>query len=151
MTFDIQGFSGTKFEPRTEEVEVPALKEWFDKGEKPLWKVRGQTSNEMVKAFESVGKNKTLDSLIKAIGSTKKQIDEIKEAIGVSDQVPEDIIKRLEQIVTCSIDPVIDMPTAVKLAEAFPIEFYTITMKIVELTGLGMNYPKSKPSGKTKQ
>jgi hypothetical protein len=41
-----------------------------------------------------------------------------------------------------SVNPTIDKPLAVKLAEQYPIEFYTLTNKITELTGLGANLKK---------
>lgn len=146
MSFDVQKFMRTQFEPRIEIVDVPTLKEWFN--DEPKWKVRGQTASEIAKSFESAGRNKNLDSIIKAISNSQEQVNELKHAIGLSDNVPDDIVKRLEQLVFCSVDPVVDMPAAVKLAETFPVEFYTLTNKIVELTGLGMNVPKLKASGK---
>jgi len=153
MTFDKNAFMRQTFKPRTELVDVPALKAWFssendDEKTVPKWEVRGQTASEIAKSFDSASKVKNLDAIVKAISSSSIQVDELRKAIGISDDVPEDIIKRLEQLVACSVDPVVDMPLAVKLAETFPIEFYQLTNKIVELTGMGMDFQKPKPSGK---
>jgi len=151
MSFDNSAFMRQTFEPRTAKISLPALAQWFtdepDNPDKTIWTVRGQTASEMARAFESSGKVKNLDAIVKAIATNSKQVDELKSAIGINDDVPDDIIKRLEQLVACSVDPEIDMPLAVKLAETFPVEFYTLTNKIVELTGQGMDIPKSEASG----
>lgn len=147
MAFDKAAFMRQTFEPRIATIDLPALKLWFD-GKNTEWKVRGQTASEMARSFDSANKAKNLESIINAISHSENQVKELKKAIGISDDVPDDIIKRLEQLVSCSVEPVCDMPLAVKLAETFPIEFYQITNKIVELTGQGMNVPKQKSSGK---
>jgi hypothetical protein len=40
------------------------------------------------------------------------------------------------------VEPKIDMPVAVKLASAFPIEFLQLTNAITELTGQGFDLVK---------
>jgi hypothetical protein len=99
--------------------------------------------------MEASTKHKNMGAIIKAIASNKDQINELKKAIGVENDTPGEIIKRLEQLVQCSIDPVITLDVAVKLAEARPIEFYQLTNEILRLTGLGMDVKKPKASGTT--
>lgn len=139
-----------EFEARCEGVEVSALKDWFDspevvEGEEPLkyvWQVRGLTANELAKTFEASSKAKNFDSIIQAIGSSKAKIEELKEVLGVGDDVPADIMKRMEQLVQGSVEPKVDHSIVQKLAEKFPIEFYMLTNKITLLTGLGMDVKK---------
>ncbi len=146
MGFDSSSFMKHKFSARTEVVLVPTLSQFFDVGEAPEWVVRGQTGNELGAAIEATTTRKSLTSIVKAIGSDSAQIDELKRAIGLSDDVPNDIVKRLNQLTSCSVSPKIDHHCAVKLAETFPIEFYILTNKITELTGLGMEAAVKKPS-----
>jgi len=149
MAFNTQKFMTAQFEPRVEEIHVPGLADWFDDpaNDAYLWKVRGQTANEIAKAMDAGAKHKNLDAIIKAIAANKSQIDELKKAIGVESDTHAEIIKRLEQLVQCSVDPVITLDVAVKLGETRPIEFYQLTNEILRLTGLGMDIKKPKASG----
>jgi len=142
MAFNTDGFMRQQFEPRTAAIDVPSLSAWFDEGEKPAWTVRGMTANELAKALDSSSKSKNLDAVIRAIGNSKQTIEELRAVLGMSEDTPADIIKRLEQLAMCSVAPKIELNVAVKLAETFPIEFYQITNKISELTGLGMDLKK---------
>jgi len=147
MPFDTRQFNRTVFEPRTGEVLVPSLQPWFSEDD-PLWVVRGMTASELARANEAVKTQGNVDAILQALASNKDKIEELRDAIGVaSEKVPGEIIRRLNQLTTCSVEPTIDHPTAVKLAETFPIEFYQLTNKITELTGLGMDVKKPLPSG----
>ena len=151
MGFNQSAFMKQQFEPRTAKVEVPALAKWFGKDDALVWEVRGQTASELAQANEASSSQKSLTNIIQAIGSNAAQIDELKKTLGIAkDEVPADIIKRLSQLTTCSIDPEIDHTTGVKLAETFPVEFYIITNKITELTGLGMDVAVKKQKGSGK-
>lgn len=151
MSFNQQAFMKAQYQPRTADVDVPGLAAYFEGEENPVWTVKGQTASEVAKAIEAATKNKNISSVLEAIGSSKIKVDELKEAIGISDDTPRDIVKRLEQLAQCSVSPEIDLSCAVKLAESHPIEFYILTNKIVELTGLGMDLKKPKTSGETKK
>lgn len=140
-SFDATAFMKEKFVPRTAQIKVDVLQKYFGAND-PFWVVRGQTANEVALGYEITKKRQNLEAVVKAIGNNADAVEKIKSAIGVSDETPDDIMKRLEQLKTCSIDPVIDLPVAVRLAETFPVEFYLITNKIIELTGLGMDIKK---------
>lgn len=172
MAFNKNAFMKAQFQPRTTDVDVLALAGYFDDltdeqnawvamtpmerlkfvnngGEKQIipWLVRGQTSSEICRAMEASLNQDKLETVVEAIAANANQKDSIKTALGISDSTPKDIVKRLEQLVVCSVSPEIDLPFAVKLAETFPIEFYQITNKITELTGLGMDLKKPSTSG----
>jgi len=151
MAFNQQAFMKAQYQPRTADVDVPSLAAYFDDEEKPVWTVKGQTASEVAKAIEAAVKNKNINNVLEAIGSSKAKIDELKDVIGISDDTPQDIVKRLEQLTQCSVSPAIDLSCAVKLAESHPIEFYILTNEIVKLTGLGMDLKKPKASGETKK
>jgi len=149
--FNQKAFLKAEYQQRIADVPVPGLAHFFEEGEEPVWKVRGQTANEVSRAMEASTRTQNISKVIEAIGNSRAQVDDLKEAIGISEDTPQDIIKRLEQLVTCTIsDEAIELPAAVKLAENHPVEFYLITNKIVELTGLGMDIKKPNASGKVK-
>jgi len=148
MAFDSKAFMKAQFEPRTAQLEVPGLASWFGPEEMPVWIVRGQTGNEVAISMDAGNKHKNIDLIINAIGSSQNQVDELKKALGMAGKATHhEIVKRLEQLVQCSVAPVITMDIAVKLAETRPIEFYQLTNEILRLTGLGMDLKKPSASG----
>ncbi len=140
--FDDKAFMRAKFQPRTAEVSVPGLAAFFPEETTPVWTVRNMTGDELAKSMEATARQKDMDTLIKALANQSAQIDEIRASLGIGDDVAVELAKRLEQLVMASVDPVIDKPLAVKLAENYPIEFYQLTNKIIELTGLGADLKK---------
>lgn len=149
MPFDSKAFMRTLFVPREEAIKLPALKDWFGDDDECLWTVRGMTGSELARTLDAANKIKNMDAVIKAIGNSQETIRELKIALGMGDDTPADIAKRLEQLTVCSVEPKLEITVAVKLAEAFPVEFYMLTNKIVELTGLGMDVKKPPASGLT--
>ncbi|MDY0071826.1 MAG: hypothetical protein RBR77_04170 [Thauera sp.] len=150
--FDSKGFLKAQFVPRTEEVPVPALSDWFEDCE-PVWQIRGLTGHEFARVQEAARKaTATVDiaaALATAAGS-KEKIDGIMQAAGLPADIkktPEELVRRLEMLVTGSVEPAISMDVAVKFATAFPIEFHDLTNRILVLTGQGHVVGKHKPSG----
>ncbi len=144
--FNNTAFMKRQYQHRTANIDVPDLTAFFGE-DAPIWTVRGQTANEIAQGHESSAKNKNIANLLAAVANDKTKIEELKSAVGISDETPTDIVIRLEQLVSCSVSPEIDKPLALKLAETFPIVFYTLTNKIVELSHQGMDVKKLKNSG----
>lgn len=142
MPFNADKFQRAAFEPRTEVVPFPALAEFFGPDEAAEFTVRGLTANELHKAMEAGARNKSVDAVVKAIASSKDQIDSIRKALGMTSDTPGEIAKRLEMLVMGSVAPAVSLPVAVKLAEAFPIEFLQLTNEISDLTGRGADLVK---------
>lgn len=141
MTFDIAAFEKAKFVHRTAVVPVAGLKAFFGKG-KPEWTVRGATSEETFRAAEAEAKQKNMAAMVKALVASETTADEktaaIKDALGISKKsTPGELAKRLELLQLCSVKPEIDLGVAVKIAETHPVIFYSLTNKILELTGQG--------------
>lgn len=151
MPFDAKKFQKTKFVHRTEEIPVPDLKAFFPEGEKAVWTVRGLTGQELGRANEAADRNKNIAAILAGLtsGSEKEITAAVKDLIGVGGNTPDDISKRLEHICIASVDPVCTHDLAVRLCEAFPVEFFQITNAIVRLTGLGQLPGKQPPSGAT--
>ena len=144
--FKADRFTSAKFEPRTEEIKVPALAEFFDEGEPPVFKVRGLDATELCRAIDAGAKQGKVDAIVKAISSQKDQVDEIRKALGMSADTPGEIAKRMELLVLGSVEPKLNHAAVAKFAEVAPIEFYDITNRITILTGQGGQRPKSPPS-----
>jgi hypothetical protein len=150
--FDQQSFMKAKLEARTDAVSVPGLVHFFEEGTDPVWIVRGLTGVELARASDAGGRSKRLEALISALSSKmldKTKVATVRSAFGLSDDdVPEEMAKRMEMLVTGSVDPKIDLSVAVRLAESYPIEFYELTNKITILTGQGaIDVGKQQPFG----
>lgn len=156
MEFDIQKFTAQAFQPREHEIAVPALAAWFKGAAKkdeagndlpPAWKVRGLTGAELARCNEAQQRNRNRAAIAEGLaGSDDKIAGAIKEILGTGSAVPDDIAKRIEMLVLGSVEPACTHQVAVKLADAFPVEFYEITTAIVRLTGQGGEPGKPKRS-----
>jgi hypothetical protein len=147
MSFDKKRFMKTSFEPRTEAVPVPDLKDFFGEGAEALWKVRGLTGHELGKVNEAEERNRNLVAIMEALVSVKaaEKADAVKKLIGLDDSTPSDIARRLEMLVIGSEDPACDQEMSVRICTHFPIEFIQLTNTITKLTGMGAQV-KKKPS-----
>jgi hypothetical protein len=123
-------------------VAVEALAPFFDEGEPAEWEVRGLTAAELNNALEASSRRGNIESIIRAIVNKQDQANAIRQALGLSGETPGEVAKRLEMLVSGSVAPKIELSAAVKLAEAFPIEFLLLTNKISELTGQGADIVK---------
>jgi len=152
MEFDVKKFMATKFKPRTEDIKVPDLAAWFPEEAPPVIKVRGLTGEEVARTNEAAAKNRNIAAIMDALASVNapEMAEAIKEAIGVSGQVPDDLAKRIEQLIFGCIKPKFDLPAAVKFFQVFPVEGYIVSTAIMRLTGQGQQPGESKPSGKAK-
>ena len=148
MPFKKQDFISALYEQRIGEVPVPDLQPFFEDGDKPVWKVRGLTGQELGRANDAADRNKKISSVLEGVlsNSPKKIGKAVKQVI--DPDTPQDIAKRLEHMIAGSVDPECDLTLALKICERFPIEFYSITNKILELTGQGQLPGKPQPSGK---
>lgn len=142
MPFDPEKFGRAELKPRTARVDVPALAPFFDEGEVPVWQVRGLTAAELHKAMEAAKRQSNIEAVVRAIASGGDQAVAVRKALGLSADTPGEIAKRMEMLVSGSVSPAVDLPTVVKLAEHFPIEFLQLTNEITELTGKGSDLGK---------
>jgi len=151
MSFDSKKFLKTKFVPRTEDMPVPDLQAFFPEGAKAVWKVRGLTGQELGRAADAADRNKNIIAILEGLTSeaAKDKAEAVKELLGIGGSTPADIAKRLEHLTLGSVDPACTLDLAVRLCEVFPVEFYQLTNKIVELTGRGQMPGKQPPSGET--
>lgn len=142
MAFNAEKFERSKFEARRAKVPVPALSDFFDERETPEWEVRGLSAVELHKAMEAGKRQGSIEAIVKAIAANQDQAGAVRKALGLTKDTPGEIAKRLEMLVMGSVAPAVSLPVAVKLAEAFPIEFLQLTNEISDLTGRGADLVK---------
>lgn len=140
--FDAERFERAQFTPRRATVPVDALAAFFDEGAPAVWHVRGLSSSELHRALDAGKRQGSIEQIVRAIAGSGDQAEAVRAALGLTKDTPGEIAKRLEMLVMGSVVPKIELPTAVKMAEAFPIEFLSVTNKITELTGQGFDLVK---------
>ena len=154
MSFDLKKFSKAKFEPRTEQVEVPALKDFFAEDAKPEFTVRGLTGEEMARCREAQNKHKNMAALVEALAGSNQgeTVKGLRESLGLSeDSMPPDLAQRIEMLYLGCIEPQLDVQAASKIFRVAPVDAYSLTNKIQILSGQGMQPGEQTASGKTKQ
>jgi len=145
--FNLKKFKAAKLEPRIEAVPVPDLKDFFADGSAPVWTVRGLTGHELGQVYEDVEKNRNLAAVLDGLISTDmtEKVAALKADLGLDENTPNDVVRRMAMLRIGSVDPEVDRDTAVKLCTHFPIEFMTLTNKITVLTGRGAEVKKKPP------
>ncbi len=139
MGFDAEKFLNAKMQPRTADVPVPGLSDWFGGDEAPAWRVRGITGQELGQAKQAVESRKDIAALVAGIigGQSAAKADAARKIMNIDDTVPANVALRIHLVKLGSVDPVVDEDMAVKLCTCFPVEFEMIGKKILELTGQG--------------
>jgi len=148
MGFDTQRFSAAPLAPRTAEIAVPDLRPWFGPDENPVWTVRGLTGDDIARANEAADRTAKIRAAIEAMmqaGAARKEA--FAAILGAGDDVPDDLVKRYEHLITGSVNPHCDRELAIKLFATFPVVAFQLSNKILELTGLGADAGKAPGSG----
>lgn len=145
MTFDLAKFNASHLAPREARVPVPDLASFFGDAE-PVWIVRGLTGEQIARSNESSRRHALIVANIQALANTAASKNETVEAlqslVGYGSDVPDDLAKRFDHLVFGSVNPAIDRSTAVRLFASYPIVAYTLTNKILDLTGDGPDLGK---------
>lgn len=139
MPFDINKFSQAEIQHFEKDVDVPNLDYFFAEDEQPVWRVRSISGYESAKVNEAAERNAGIADLVVALssGNGKEKSEAIQKSLGISDDVPTEVAKRIEILMLGSINPECDRDTAIKLATYFPLEFNKLTSEILLLTGQG--------------
>lgn len=149
MPFDAEAFARAPLQRRRQTVPVPGLAAWFGEGEPAEFEVQGLTASELQRCFDAGKRHDNLGDVLKAIADGGDKVQLLRKAIGLSDDVPGEIAKRMEMLVVGSVSPRIELQTAVRLAEAFPVEFMELTNTITGLTGRGFDLGKPAAASQT--
>lgn len=144
---DLHKFRQAALQRPTAEVELPELKTFlFGEEEKPVLLVRGLTFNEQFLAREHLQKNSVLAAIKsafdKAAGGDTKDLETIVErAFGsvLDKRTAGETAYRIEIVLRGTVGPqdkpIFQRQDVVKLADHFPIQFHTLSTKILELSG----------------
>ena len=92
--------------------------------------------------MEAGKRQSSVEQIVKAIAASGDQAEAVRRALGLTKDTPGEIAKRLEMLVMGAVSPAMTLPQAVKLAEAFPVEFLALTNEITALTGKGADLVK---------
>lgn len=149
MPFDMAAFERAEFRPRTERVPVPELADFFAPGEPTEWEVRNLTAAEIQRANDAKQRQAAVRTIVDAIATAGDQAASIRKYLGISNDTPGEVAKRLEMLVSGSVSPRIELQQAVKLAEHYPIAFLSLTNHILELTGKGADLVKPAAASQT--
>ena len=141
MGFDKDKFQNANFYYREQEMPVPTLKMFFDKDEDPVWTVRGLTASELGDVNDASKQNRALSELVEAFVSENytEKIGAVKESLGLTDSVPEEVVRGIAMLRQGSVSPTCPQEMAVTLAETFPVVFYELWRKVLELTSMGQS------------
>ena len=150
MGFDLKKFDKAKFEPRTEQVPVPALASFFSEGEKPEFTIRGLEGEEMARVNEAQSKHSNIQAVIDALvgKASQEKVEALQKTLGLSNDMPSDLIRRVEILRIGCVEPKLDAQLAAKIFRVAPVEAYDLSSKIQILSGQGMRLGEPKASGK---
>ena len=153
MGFNADKFQNAEFQHRTADVQVNGMESFFDEKEDPVWKVRSLTAAELGKVNEAAKQNRALSELVEGFMSENytTRIESIKESLGLTDSVPDEVVRGIALLKFGSVEPACTQEMAVRLAETFPVPFYTLWRKIMELTQMGQSLGESQASGQTQE
>jgi hypothetical protein len=153
MPFDPSAFEQATLAPRTEDVPVPELEAFYADDESPIWRVRALTANEVQRAATAKDRLNRESAMLDAItqGSRAEMAEELARVLGRrAEDVEPETARRMEILMAGSVEPACSLEIAGKLADNFPIQFITLTNRILALTGQGSEVAKkSNGSGPT--
>lgn len=149
MAFDAKKFGNTEFTARTTEVVIKELQPFFEAKEKPAFTVRGLSAEEFAACRESMERAKAVDAVIEGItsSSNKEKVEAIRKSLGITSDVPADLVRRFDIATFGCVSPKLDRETVIKLARCYPTQFYALTNTILQLTGEGSQPGKLPGSG----
>lgn len=140
MPFDNNKYMTTNFKPREDWFDFPSLKDFFEEGEKPGFKVRGLDAEEVATVRMKVDNSQDIQAFVEKLlnRSGAEKAEGILEALGMGEgDTPPDLIRRYEIALLGTVEPELSKQTIVRIARDFPIEFYAWTDRILALTGAG--------------
>jgi hypothetical protein len=157
--FDLKKFRNTDFERRVKEVPVPELAFFFEKSKKskskkkeiPVWRCQNMTGEELYRMRDAVDRNRDVEKTLEALAAGQGA-EVAKEALGVTDNVPDDLARRLSVLVFGTVNDdgeTFSRSDAIALAKEFSVTFDRLTTEIMILSGIGSKPGESNGSGTT--
>jgi len=153
MGFDAGKFEQAAFDYRTQEVDATEVKEFFDEGEKAVFKVRGLDSRELFQAESAAMRAGNLTELVKQITGQdgKKAVNAALQILGIKEDMPREYVRALHTVRMGLVDPELAQPQVVKLADTSPALFTRLKTTIDVLSGQGKSPGELSASGTTRK
>lgn len=133
---------------------VPALQWMFPDGEPAVWVVRSLSASEFWQANNAGERDKKLRELVAAMASGEGQADALGQAMGIKQDVPDEVRKRIAMVAAATVKP--ELPEdqrhtiAVIISEHHTEELFAISNKVMSLTMAGSEVGKPRRSTRTK-
>jgi hypothetical protein len=139
--FDLNKFEQATITQRTRELDVPLLQDFYEKKQKPIWVIHALTSEDVAMVNDAEERNAAVGTLVTAmLGNNKNsKADAIKSAMGIGEESPADIVRRIEIILRGSTNLNVEehRDIVIKIAMYYPTVFMTISNEILSLSGEG--------------
>ena len=149
--FDAAKFERQEFHARIEEVELDVMAPFFEEGERPIFKIRSLTSDEVARTNDAIKTAQLAEGMLEALLTNNKGdiAKQLKSQLGYGDDVNVDVQRRIETIIHGTVEPKLPRELIVKMAANLPKAFFKLSNRITEITGLGNELGKQPPSGET--
>ena len=148
--FDLAAFGQVQFDSRVQDVPVPELAEWFRvdgeevKPEQCTIQVRNLTAGELSALPSDADSRSEIVELVSVLlldsskGGKESAANELREVLGLSPGgLPLGTRRMVEMIITGSVEPKLNIQTALKLQSSFQAVFFRLANAIGELTKQG--------------
>lgn len=152
MSFELNAFRQASFQPREGSVPLPELEAFFAKDEKPVFKIRMLSSNELHRADNAIPLGNAAQELLRKMASSESpdKAAAAAQLLGMvaGDDIESTLKKQLEIVRIGVVEPALELGDVVKIAEHYPTAFKSLWMGICNLTGMGAAATvKQPPSG----
>ncbi len=151
MSFDINRFQQAQLALREKIVPVPELAGFFPESVEPVFRVRALSGEEIFRAADASARDQKIVAAVQAIGAAA-QADKFAEAfrdlLGSND-VPEDMRRRIEHLLAGVVDPKLDRQDVLRLIAFYPTVAGKLHAAILELIAEGPDLGKASDSTQT--
>jgi len=151
MSFDLQRFLNAAISLREKTVPVPDLAGFFPEGVDPVFVVRALSGEEIFRAADAGARDQKLVAAVQAIAGAA-QADQFatafKDLIG-SEDVPEDMRRRIEHLLAGVVEPKLDREAVLRLIAFYPTVAANLHNVILTLIAQGPDLGKAGGSTET--
>ncbi len=151
MTFDLQRFLNAAISLREKAVPVPDLAGFFPEGVEPAFVVRALSGEEIFRAADAAARDQKMVAAVQAISSAAqadKFAEAFKDLIG-SEDVPEDMRRRIEHLLAGVVEPKLDREAVLRLIAFYPTTAGQLHNEILILISQGPDLGKAGGSTET--
>lgn len=148
MSFDLQRFLQTHIALREKTVPVPDLAGFFPEGAEPVFRVRALSGEEIFRAADAGARDQKLVAAVQAIAGAAQAhqfAEAFRDLLG-SDDVPEDMRRRIEHLLYGIVEPKLDREGVLRLIAFYPTVAGALHGAILEMIAQGPTLGKADAS-----